>query len=105
MFDVKTEGGIAVVTMAQGKANALDIEFCNAMVSGFAALRGAEIKAVVLTGQGKMFSAGVDLKRLNDGGPDYIRKFLPALHRFYDAIFHFPKPMIAAINEIGRAHV
>ena len=98
MFDVKTEGGIAVITMAQGKANALDIEFCNGLVSGFAALRSAETKAVVLTGQGKMFCAGVDLKRLSEGGAGYIRKFLPALHRFYDVIFHFPKLVVAAIN-------
>ncbi len=98
MFDVRTEGGIAVVTMAHGRANVLDIEFCDALVSGFAALRGSDAKAVVLTGQGKMFSAGVDLKRLSDGGADYIDKFLPALHRLYDAVFYFPKPVIAAIN-------
>jgi enoyl-CoA hydratase len=98
MFDVKTEAGIAVVTMAQGKANALDIEFCNALVSGFAALRGTEIKAVVLTGQGTIFSAGTDLKRLSEGGADYVRQFLPALHRLYNAVFHFPKPVVSAIN-------
>ena len=98
MFDVRTEGGIAIIRMTHGKANALDIEFCNALVSGFAALRGSDAKAVVLTGQGKMFSAGVDLKRLSDGGPDYIRNFLPALHRLYDAVFYFPKPVVAAIN-------
>jgi enoyl-CoA hydratase len=98
MFDVRTEGGIAIIAMTHGNANALDIEFCNALVSGFAALRGSDAKAVVLTGQGKMFSAGVDLKRLSDGGPDYIRKFLPALHRLYDAVFYFPKPVVAAIN-------
>jgi enoyl-CoA hydratase len=98
VFDVKTEGGIAIITMAQGKANALDFEFCNALASGFAALRGAEVRAVVLTGQGGIFCAGVDLKRLSEGGADYVRKFLPALHRLYDAVFHFPKPLVVAIN-------
>ncbi len=96
MFDVRTEGGIAIVTMAHGKANALDIEFCDALAMKFGELRVA--KAIVLTGQGKMFSAGVDLKRLSEGGPDYIAKFLPSLHRLYDAVFFHPKPVVAAIN-------
>ena len=52
----------------------------------------------MLTGQGKIFSAGVDLKRLSEGGADYIRQFLPALHRLYDAVFFHPKPVVAAIN-------
>ena len=47
-----------------------------------------DAKAVVLTGQGKIFSAGVDLIRISEGGADYIRKFLPALHRLYDAVFY-----------------
>ena len=47
---------------------------------------------------GKIFSAGVDLIRVSEGGADYIREFLPALHRLYDAVFHFPKPVVAAIN-------
>src|SRR6185295_7370649 len=55
-------------------------------------------KAVVITGQGKIFSAGVDLKRLSEGGAPYIRKFLPALHKLYDAVFFHPKPVIAAVN-------
>ena len=53
---------------------------------------------MVLTGQGKIFSAGVNLKRLSEGGADYIRQFLPALHRLYDAVFFHPKPVVAAIN-------
>ena len=98
MIDIKTVDGIAVMTLAHGKANALDIEFCEALAARFLELRGAGAKAVVLTGQGKIFSAGVDLKRLSEGGADYIRKFLPALHRLYDAVFYFPKPVVAAIN-------
>jgi len=81
-----------------GKANALDIEFCEALAAQFMALRRSDAKAVVMIGQGKMFSAGVDLKRLHDGGADYIRKFLPVLHKLYDAVFYHPKPVVAAIN-------
>jgi enoyl-CoA hydratase len=35
---------------------------------------------------------------LSDGGADYDHKFLPALHRLYDAVFFYPKPVVAAIN-------
>ena len=98
MIDSKLHDGIAVLTLMHGKANALDIEFCEALAARFEALRGSAAKAVVITGQGRMFSAGVDLKRLSEGGADYIRKFLPALHRLYDTVFFHPKPVVAAIN-------
>ena len=85
--------------MVHGKANALDIELLRRPSSAqFETLRAAPERAVVLTGQGRMFSAGVDLPRLADGGPDYVRRFLPALHRLYDTVFFFPKPVVAAVN-------
>jgi enoyl-CoA hydratase len=98
MIDIKIDDGIAVLTMGHGKANALDIEFCEALATRFSELRHSEAKAVVLTGQGKIFSAGVDLKRLSEGGAGYIRQFLPTLHRLFDAVFFHPKPVVAAIN-------
>jgi enoyl-CoA hydratase len=90
--------GIAVLTMQHGKANALDVEFCNAMADQFIDLRKSNAKAVVLAGQGKIFSAGVDLKRLGEGGAGYVRQFLPTLRRLYEAVFFHPKPVVAAIN-------
>jgi enoyl-CoA hydratase len=99
MIDTQISDGIAVVTLSHGKVNALDIEFCEAIAARFKQLsRSSDAKAVVLTGQGKAFSAGVDLIRLSDGGAGYIRQFLPALHRLYDAVFFHPKPVVAAIN-------
>jgi enoyl-CoA hydratase len=98
MIDSQINDGIAVLTMSHGKANALDIEFCDALAMRVSELRGSDVKAVVLTGQGKIFSAGVNLKRLSEGGADYIRRFLPALHRLYDTVFFHPQPVIAAIN-------
>ena len=98
MIKSDTVDGIAVLTLTHGKANALDIELCDVLTARFAELRKSGQKAVILTGQGKIFSAGVDLKRLSSGGAEYIRQFLPALHRLYEAIFFHPRPVIAAIN-------
>src|SRR5262249_50308440 len=55
-------------------------------------------KAVVLTGQGNIFSAGVDLVRALDGGADYFHKFLPALSKAFVTAFFFTKPVVAAVN-------
>jgi enoyl-CoA hydratase len=98
MIELSHQGGIAVVKMVHGKANALDVEFCEALAAQFEALRGSDTKAVILTGQGSMFSAGVNLIRLSEGGAAYVRRFLPALHRLYDTVFFFAKPVVAAVN-------
>jgi enoyl-CoA hydratase len=98
MMEMQNLDGIAVLTLKHGKANALDIEFCEALAARFAALRGDGSKAVVITGQGKIFSAGVDLIRIGEGGAAYVRQFLPSLHKLYEAVFGHPKPVVAAIN-------
>jgi enoyl-CoA hydratase len=98
MIAVTERDGIAIVTLAHGKANALDTEFCAALTKAFVKLKGAKARAVVLTGQDRIFSAGVNLIRARDGGPRYIRKFLPVLNKMFDTVFHFPKPVVAAIN-------
>jgi enoyl-CoA hydratase len=53
---------------------------------------------MVITGTGRMFSAGVDLLRVVEGGAAYVRGFLPAVSRTLDALFSFPKPVVAAVN-------
>jgi enoyl-CoA hydratase len=98
MIDLKTEGGIAVVSVKHGKANALDIELCEGVVKVFAEVARSDARAVVMTGQAQMFSAGVDLVRLNSGGPAYVREFVPWIHRLCEAVFYYPKPVVAAIN-------
>ena len=98
MIELSHRGDVAVVRINHGKVNALDIELCEALAAQFETLRDSNARAVVLTGQGAMFSAGVDLIRLSEGGGPYVRRFLPALHRLYDTVFFFPKPVVAAVN-------
>jgi enoyl-CoA hydratase len=98
MIEVESVDGVALLRMRHGRANALDIELCEALTARFADLRDNAAEAIVLTGNGAIFSAGVDLKRLVAGGADYVRVFLPALHRLYEEIYFHPKPVVAAIN-------
>jgi enoyl-CoA hydratase len=96
-FQTDIDGGLAVVTLSHGKANALDVEFCDAVADEFNRLRETA-RAVVLTSSGKIFCAGVDLKRLADEGPEYTHRFLPALDKLLLSLFEFPKPLVSAIN-------
>src|SRR5216683_7646330 len=74
----------------------MSLDFCEALTARFAAVSSA--RAVVLTGTGAIFSAGVDLVRLLEGGAPYIREFLPALSTMLATVFAHPRPVVAAIN-------
>jgi len=96
MIDLSHRGDVAILTMVHGKANALSIDFCEGLVACLQEASAA--RAIVITGKDRIFSAGVDLPLLLDGGGAYARQFLPALDRLYDVLFFHPKPIVAAIN-------
>jgi enoyl-CoA hydratase len=98
MFTLTHTRNVAVLTLQHGKANALDTEFCKALTREFEKLARSQAEAVVLTANGSIFSAGVDLIRATSSGPNYFRSFLPALDRMYRTIFFFPRPVVSAIN-------
>jgi enoyl-CoA hydratase len=98
MFTVEQQGAIAVLRMEHGPANALDLDFCIELTRIFRQLGKSSSRAIVLTGQGQIFSAGVDLPQLLAGGVDYVRKLLPALDDLLETLFFCDKPLVAAVN-------
>lgn len=97
--DVDVEGvPVAVLRMAHGPVNAMDLELCQALAGRFRELVADPARAVVVTGSDRAFSAGVDLKRCTAGGDEYVEKFLPALAAAVRAAFELPKPLVAAVN-------
>src|SRR4051812_7641282 len=98
MFDLTNRGRVAVLQMTHGKANAMDLEFCRALAAHVHACEQSSAGALVLTGQGRIFSAGVDLPRLLDGGAAYARDFVPAMNHAFEALFAFSKPLVVAVN-------
>ena len=98
MIQKNIQDGIAVVRLEHGKANALDTELLTEIADECEALPASDARAVVLTGRGTIFCAGVDLFRVLDEGPEYIDTFGPALIRAFRALFELPLPVIAAAN-------
>ncbi|CAM3314563.1 enoyl-CoA hydratase/isomerase family protein [Kibdelosporangium persicum] len=96
MIEVTEQDGVAILRLDHGPVNALDLEILTELPDALA--RVADARAVVLTGAGRCFSAGVDLKRIIDGGPGYVQEFIPALGRAAYAWFTHPKPTVAAVN-------
>jgi enoyl-CoA hydratase len=98
VINVEQRDRLSIFHMGHGKANALDTEFCQALTARLEEHRSSATQALILTGHGQIFSAGVDLLRVLDGGSSYLTAFLPALRTVFEALFCFPKPVIAAIN-------
>ncbi|MFM8536431.1 MAG: enoyl-CoA hydratase/isomerase family protein [Acidimicrobiia bacterium] len=98
MIDRTDRDGIRVLRLAHGKVSAMDIELGEAISAELTAARDESVKAVILTGSGSSFSAGVDLFRLVREGAGYARRFLPVLDAFLRVTVTFPKPIVAAVN-------
>ena len=98
MIERKDSDGVRVLKLAHGKVSAMDLELGEALVAELADAADQSVKALIITGSGSSFSAGVDLFRLIKDGPDYAKRFVPVLDRFLHATLTFPKPIVAAVN-------
>lgn len=98
MIHREDRDGIAVLRIEHGKANALDAELLEGLEERLQELEEDRPGAVVLTGTGRIFSAGVDLFRVLDGGRAYLERFLPVLGRALERLFAFPGPVVGAVN-------
>lgn len=98
MIELTRTDNVLTIRLAHGKASALDIELMDALALAVAEANESDAAAVILTGTGSIFSAGVDLYRLTDGGREYCERFVPALSRLVLDLFTFPKPLVVAVN-------
>jgi enoyl-CoA hydratase len=85
---------VAVLRIEHGRVGALDVELLDALTEAVT----ASDRALVITGTGSSFSAGVDLRRILEGRRPYTEALLTALSRTYRAVFDHPRPTVAAVN-------
>jgi 3,2-trans-enoyl-CoA isomerase len=94
------EEGILVITMARGKANALNCEMVEELQQALNHARADDrTHGVVLTsGAPKMFCGGFDVQEVFGYAPDKLTRYIARFIRLFDTIRHLPKPTIAGIN-------
>ena len=92
--------GVALVTMCRAaKKNALSIALRDDLADELDALaEDPTVRAVVLTGDGDVFSAGFDLSEFADDDPDHQRRLWSSSDRFHRTVLQFPLPIVAAVN-------
>lgn len=100
-FDVSVAEGVATVTMNRPPVNAQNRAFREEITEIFDGFSDdPDVRVIILTGSGKVFSAGADLKERVDVTAErgrYIRHNRVTRESFY-AITDCAKPVIAAVN-------
>ena len=99
LAQISTEDGIATVTLARGKVNAIDEAGVEELRECLGALeQDPAVRAVVLTGRGKFFSFGFDIPGFLDYSKEAFIGYLTKFTELYHYLFMFPKPVVAALN-------
>ena len=97
-YEVK--GNIGYLTINRPKAlNALNTGVLSELSDVLGKINGDDnVKAVILTGEGKAFVAGADISQMKDLNAVDGRAMMQAGHKVMNTIDRMPKPFIAAIN-------
>ncbi|HSH11657.1 MAG TPA: enoyl-CoA hydratase-related protein [Ilumatobacter sp.] len=92
----RRDDGVAVVTLNNGKVNALSGAVVDALREIADDLTADPPGAVVVTGGERIFAAGADISEF--GGPDEARSITARIHASLDAIAAIPRFVIAAVS-------
>lgn len=94
---------LAVVTLDnEAQANAIDLEFCDALLRVFGDIEGNEkYRAVILRATGRIFSAGGNLVQILDGlqgSADFLDALIGSLNDLILTLRRLPLPVIASVQ-------
>ncbi|MET0322459.1 MAG: 3-hydroxyacyl-CoA dehydrogenase NAD-binding domain-containing protein [Duganella sp.] len=95
--EYQVHGTVAVITLNNPPVNGMGLATRTAAVAGIErALADDAVNAIVITGAGKAFSGGADIREFNS--PKALAE--PSLHTLIATAEHATKPVVAAIHTV-----
>ena len=101
---IENRGPIVLLTLSRpAKLNALDSELIGSLMEALDKMElDRSVRAIVITGAGRAFSAGADIaefqSHMKAGPAEAVACFMRPGHRLTRRIESFPKPIIGAVN-------
>ena len=96
--EYKVHGDVAVITLNNPPVNGLGLDTRRGIADGLArANADAAVQAIVVTGAGKAFSGGADIREF--GSPKSLQE--PNLLSVIRAIENSAKPVVAAVHSVA----
>ncbi|HDZ91258.1 MAG: enoyl-CoA hydratase/isomerase family protein [Deltaproteobacteria bacterium] len=104
--DLKKEDGTALIMLNRPEAyNAFNLDMVGLLAEILTELAlDRQVRGVVISGEGRAFCAGGDLRWINGAQESYGRAFHQLAARYHQAILEIrrmPKPVVAAINGLA----
>ena len=91
-------GSTALLTIKRPPANALNHPVLAELSKLLAQVTAEKARALVITGEGRFFSAGLDLFEVFSYGEAEAEAFATTFDDFFTTLFALPIPVVAAIN-------
>ena len=99
LVDVSIQDGVWLLSVDRPPANAIDLTLVQALHERLGeAERSPDCSAVVLTGTGEAFSAGIDVKVVPTYDAATLADMIRSVNRMVERLYGLPKPTVAAIN-------
>jgi enoyl-CoA hydratase len=95
---ITLDAGVALLRMELGRGNAIDQAFVDALHGALDEVERSDARAVVLTGQGRVFCGGLDLVTLAPFDRPALERFVLAFDGLFRRVFAFDRPVVAAVN-------
>jgi enoyl-CoA hydratase/carnithine racemase len=90
--------GVALLTLSQGKANAMSVQLLDTLDELVTRLEESRARAAVVTGYERFFSAGLALPTLIDLDRAAMKRFIERFNSVMARLFAQPMPVVAAVN-------
>jgi 2-(1,2-epoxy-1,2-dihydrophenyl)acetyl-CoA isomerase len=101
---VAVTDSVALVRLARPEAlNTMSLTMREELATCFVELQDdADVRAIVITAEGRAFSAGGDMKEFQERTPEEMHDLMrDKSHRWFEALWRTSKPTIAAVNGVA----